>query len=173
MPATKTKYQIQKEKIITDVDKYIKWGREKGYIAREGDRIKYTAVGRSYDFSDPKEKVRLKTYFELIEKYKYPADRIEFEISASGQNKVYADIVVFSMGEERKPYIVIECKGERAKKEEIRKIIKQTADKARFLKASFAACVFKDGKIVIDMRKWDGINLKNAIINDIPVCYEK
>ena len=53
-------------------------GKEKKLITIRDGRITYEGMKekKTYQFTDPEEKVRARVYVELIEKYKYPAGRI-------------------------------------------------------------------------------------------------
>jgi len=163
-------YQQLEEKIISDSEEYLKLGRQKGYFVLDKGKIKYTAVGKSYNFSDPEEKTRMMFYFNLIEKYKYPADRIEFEVGVSDEilnkNKC-ADIVVFTNDEQRKPYIVVECKKDGISNLEFEQAVKRAIANVWNLGALFAVCVAGDKYRVI---KIDNLNDKTEI-DDIPICY--
>jgi len=167
---TKTNYPLQKEEIKIGAEECLKAGELKKYFILDKGRIKYTAVGKSYNFSDPEEKTRMMFYFDLIEKYKYPVDRIEFEVGASdeisGEDK-YADIVVFTNDEQRKPYIVIECKRDDISDNEFEEAVKQVISNTCNLGALFAVCVAGDKYRVVEI---DNENNKTEI-NDIPVCY--
>lgn len=104
-------YQPLKEKIASDLEYHLLLGEQRGYFVLDKGKIKYFAVGKNYNFSSPEEKVRMMYYFDLIEKYNYPADKIEFEIGMPDRTPDrYADIVVFTNDKKRKPYIVVECK---------------------------------------------------------------
>lgn len=160
-------YQSQKEKIVSNFKNYFSLGQKKGYFIFDKGKI-YLTVGRNYNFSNPEEKVRMMYYFDLIKKYKYPADRIEFEIGVSDKtpNK-YADIVVFTNDTQRKPYIAVECKGDDISDAEFEQAAKQAIANAWDLKALFAVCVAGNKYRVI---KTDKPN--NEIrISDIPVYY--
>lgn len=169
---TKTNYPLQKEEIKIGVEECLKIGELKKYFILDKGKIKYLAVGKSYNFSNPEEKVRMMFYFDLIEKYKYPADRIEFEVGMPGEalnkNK-YADIVVFTNDEQRKPFIVAKCERDDISDTEFEEAIKQVIANARNLKALFAVCVAGDKYRVV---KIDNGNNKTEI-DDIPVYYEE
>ena len=166
---TKTNYPLQNEKIKISAEECFKIGEQKGYFILDKDKIKYTAVGKSYNFSDPEEKTRMMFYFDLIEKYKYPADRIEFEVGMSGDEVAdkYADIVVFTNDEQRKPYIVAECKKDGISDTEFEQAVKQAIANAWNLGALFAVCVAGDKYRVVEI---DDLNNKTEIDN-LPICY--
>ncbi len=77
----KTIYKIQEEKINADFDKIFRIGVLKNYFSfsRDKSKVTYNVLGKSYNFRDPEEKIRIEYYFDLLEKYKYPITRIEFE----------------------------------------------------------------------------------------------
>ena len=145
-------YQLLKEKMVSDFEDYLSLGQKKGYFILDKGKIKYLAVGKSYNFSNPEEKVRMAYYFDLIEKYKYPADRIEFEIGMPDRTPDrYADIVVFTNDTQRKHYIVIECKKDGISDAEFEQATEQAIANARLLKAPFAICVAGNTRRVIKM----------------------
>ena len=165
---TKINYPLQNEKIKIGAEEYLELGGRKGYFVFDRGKIKYTAVGKSYNFSDPEEKTRMMFYFDLIEKYKYPADKIEFEVGVSSEvTSKYADIVVFTNDEQRKPYIVVECKKDGISDAEFEQAVKQAIASAWDLGALFAVCVAGDKYRVVEV---DGLNNKIEI-DDIPICY--
>ena len=163
-------YQLLKEKMVSDFEDYLSLGQKKGYFILDKGKIKYLAVGKSYNFSNPEEKVRMAYYFDLIEKYKYPADRIEFEIGMPDRTPDrYADIVIFTSDEKRNPYIIIECKKDGITDAEFEQATKQAIANARLLKAPFAICVAGNTRRVIKIDKSN-----NEIkVSDIPVYYEE
>ena len=166
----KTNYPLQKEKIKTNAEEYFKIGEQKGYFVLDKGKIKYTTVGKSYNFSDPEEKTRMMFYFNLIEKYKYPADRIEFEVGVSDEilNKdKCADIVVFTNDEQRKPYIVVECKKDGISNLEFEQAVKKAIANTWNTGALFAVCIAGDKYRVVEI---DDLNNK-VEIDDIPICY--
>jgi len=166
---TKTNYPLQKEEIRIGVEECLRVGKLKGYFVLDQGKIKYTAVGKSYNFSDPEEKTRMMFYFDLIEKYKYPVDRIEFEVGMSGDEAIdkYADIVVFTNDKQRKPYIVAECKKDGISDLEFEQAVKRVITNAWNLGALFAVCVSGNKCRVVEID-----NLNNKIeIDNIPICY--
>ena len=77
---------------------FLNIGKQKGYIERLNERttIHYIAPDKKYKSTDPEEEVRARYYVELIERYQYPEDKIDLEVSVPGRTPhVFADIVVF------------------------------------------------------------------------------
>jgi len=163
-------YKLPEEKTAVCLEDCVSLFEEKGYLVLDKGRIKYTAVGKSYNFSNPKEKIRMMFYYDLIEKYKYPVDKIEFEIGVpGGASNNFADIVVFSDDEKRTPYIVVECRGADISKTEFEQAELQAITNAKLLKAKLAVCVAGDKCNVTEI---DDLNYETKI-HDIPVCYGK
>lgn len=156
-------YQPLKEKMASNFEDYLSLGQKKGYFVFDKGKIKYSAAGKSYNFSSSEEKVRMMYYFDLIEKYNYPVDKIEFEV---GMPDGYADIVVFTNNKQRKPYIVAECKKDGISDAEFEQAVKQAIANARLLKASFAVCVACDKYRVMKIDRQNEIK-----IDDIPIYY--
>jgi len=101
-------YQQLEEKIISDFEEYLKLGQQKRYFILDKGKIKYLASGKKYNVSNPEEKVRSKYYYDLIEKYNYPAKRIDFEIEMPSRTpQFYADIVIYKDDDKKIPYIVV------------------------------------------------------------------
>jgi len=112
-------YKPKVEKMIVKPDEnLLVLGESKGYItiAKDQSRITYSATGKSYSFKDPEEAIRAQVYIELIERYKYPADRIDTEIEPPRREpKLPADIVVYEKTW-NKCFIVVEAKEEETEK---------------------------------------------------------
>jgi len=101
----KANYKPTEEKIISRQNEYLELGQNRGYFMLDSNKIKYSASGKKYNFSDPEEKVRAEYYFDLIEKYNYPTGRIELEIEMPDRTpERYADIVVYKDDEKKIPF---------------------------------------------------------------------
>jgi hypothetical protein len=75
----------------------------------------YPAIGkrRLIRPGEPEERVRLEQYNRLIENYGYPPELIDIEFPVlirEDEQPRYADIVVFTDREQKRPYIVVEVK---------------------------------------------------------------
>ncbi len=166
------KYKILKEKVISSSEEYLKLGQEKGYFVLDGNKIEYLPSNKKYNFSNPEEKVRVKYYFDLIEKYKYPAEKICFEVEMEDRTpNRFADIVVYNR--DNKPYIVIECKKDGISDAEFEQATKQVIANARVLKAPFAVVVAGNTKRAMETDRWNSKTQEKAIITDIPILYGK
>jgi type I restriction enzyme M protein len=86
----------------------LKDGERKGYfrLHNDGAKIEYLPSGHKENLNDPEEKVRAEYYFDLIEKYGYPAVRIGLEVEMPDRTpERYADLVIYNDDEQTKPYI--------------------------------------------------------------------
>ncbi len=77
----------------------------------KSERIIYTAVGVSERWTDPEEKVRAAFYADLIYIYGYKPEVIGVEVRVPDRTPHdAADLVVFTDGNRKTPYAVLECK---------------------------------------------------------------
>jgi type I restriction enzyme M protein len=78
----------------------------------------------------------------LLEKYHYPAKRVELETEMPARvPRFFADIVIYEDDAKKKPYIVVECKKDGISDAEFEQATKQAIGNARVLHAPFAICV--------------------------------
>jgi len=155
-------------------EEYITTGEQKGFILREGGKVKYQATGKSYNFSDPEEKVRASFYVELIQKYKYLEKRLDTEVVVPRRTPSdSADIVVYEDDEQKKPYIVVECKKDGISQSEINQSIEQAFGNANSLRAKYAIVVAGNVRIAFDVAGFNPRERDKNIISDIPIRYGK
>jgi len=155
-------------------EEYITTGEQKGYILRDGGKIKYQTTGKSYNFSDPEEKVRASFYIELIEKYKYLEKRLDTEVVVPRRTPSdSADIVVYEDDEQKKSYIVVECKKDGISQSEINQSIEQAFGNANSLRAKYAIVVAGNVRIAFDVAGFNPQERDKNIISDIPIRYGK
>ena len=168
----KTIYQTQKEEIKSEPDSYFKIGEEKGYFVRDGNKIKYTAMNKGYNFNDPEEKVRAEFYLDLLEKYQHPAKRIDLEVKTK-PDKDAADIVVYKDDNLKQPYLVVECKKDGITDAEYKQAIEQTFRYANYLRAEFAAVVAGNTRTIFDVAGFKAGERDKNVISDVPLHYGK
>lgn len=125
-------YKLKKEKFIINA-------KNKGYFILDGNKINYLDIGKK----------RAEFYFDLLEKYKYQMNIIEFDVDN-------VDIIIYTDASKKKAYIIIEFE----------KTVKQTIAKARKLKACYAVCIVKNIRKIIKIDN-------NSIISDLPIAYGK
>jgi len=156
------------------------------YSLKDGDRksyfrvsdgcakIEYLPSGHKENLNDPEEKVRAEYYYNLIEKYHYPATCIEFEVEMPDRTpERYADIVISEDNANKKPYIVVECKKDGISDAEFEQATKQAIANARVLKAPFAICVAGNTRRAMETERWSEKTPEKATITDIPISYGK
>ena len=92
--------------------KTIERGSLAGFIEidEKTERITYHCK-RDYTttFKNPEEKIRAAYLTELILDYKYPKNRIDFEIKTK-PDKDRIDIIIYSDEECKEPYLIVETK---------------------------------------------------------------
>ena len=158
------------------IEQILKDGEKKGhfFILHEGSKIQYQPSGHKENINDPEEKVRAEYYVDLIEKYHYPAQRIELETEMPDRTpERYADIVIYSDDAKTKPYIVVECKKDGISDAEFEQATKQAIANARVLHAPLAICVAGNTRRAMEVVEWNDKEPEKATITDIPISYGK
>lgn len=168
----------------TIVEKYsmlIAQGIEKGYILLEEfdeDKschkfIKYCAVSKRYKFTDPEELVRAETYIQLIEKYKYPINRIAFEVTVPRRTpNDWADLVVYKDDDKKDPYIVIECKQKEVSNAEFIQAIEQGFGNANSLRSPFLWVTSGVQNKCYNVKDYKPQERETNIIAAVPIDYQ-
>lgn len=157
-------------------EKILKDGEKKGYfrVLNDGAKIEYLPSGHKENLNDPEEKVRAEYYFDLLEKYHYPAKRIELETEMPARvPRFFADIVIYEDDAKKKPYIVVECKKDGISDAEFEQATKQAIGNARVLHAPFAICVAGNTRRAMETAEWNDKEPEKATITDIPISYGK
>lgn len=157
-------------------EKILKDGERKGYfrILNDGAKIEYLPSGHKENLNDPEEKVRAEYYFDLLEKYHYPAKRVELETEMPARvPRFFADIVIYEDDAKKKPYIVVECKKDGISDAEFEQATKQAIGNARVLHAPFAICVAGNTRRAMETAEWNDKEPEKATITDIPISYGK
>lgn len=157
-------------------EKILKDGEQKGYfrVLNDGAKIEYLPSGHKENLNDPEEKVRAEYYFDLLEKYHYPAKRVELETEMPARvPRFFADIVIYEDDAKKKPYIVVECKKDGISDAEFEQATKQAIGNARVLHAPFAICVAGNTRRAMETAEWNDKEPEKATITDIPISYGK
>jgi type I restriction enzyme M protein len=161
-------------KVADEIQSYISLGEKNKLLSIKDGRITYTKIGKSYNFRDPEETVRASFYVKLIEKYKYPENRIDLEVEVPRRKPSdFADIVIYEDDARKQPYIVAECKKEGISQSEINQAIEQVFGNANSLRAKFAIMVAGSVEIAFDVAGFDPQEREKNIISDIPIRYGK
>ncbi len=157
-------------------EKILKDGERKGYfrVLNDGAKIEYLPSEHKENLNDPEEKVRAEYYFDLLEKYHYPAKRVELETEMPARvPRFFADIVIYEDDAKKKPYIVVECKKDGISDAEFEQATKQAIGNARVLHARFAICVAGNTLRSMETAEWNDKEPEKATITDIPISYGK
>lgn len=151
----------------------IETGEKEGLFRIKENKIEYLYLKKSYKISDPEEHVRAAFYLELIQKYQYPKERIDLEVSVKGEKRPAADVVVYEDDEKKKPYIVVECKKDGISQAEIKQAIEEGIPNAHYLKSKYAIIVAGNVRVAFDIGNFPPQEREKNIIADIPVRYGK
>lgn len=160
----------------TFFEKNIERGVEKGILkySEDGKKIIYLKLGKNredkkYNIADPEEKVRASYFTELILDYGYSKNKIALELVVPKRTpKDLADIVVFADDENKKPYIVVECKKDGVSDAEFKQAVEQVFGNANSLKANMAIVVAGTTKEAFNVKDYKSLERVENIIADIP-----
>jgi type I restriction enzyme M protein len=161
---------------------------EEGWIARglrkelfsisaDGNRITYRCGHRGDTFSDnyqdPEETVRAGFFVELVERYQYRPELIDFEVEVPRREpKDKADLVIYQDDALKTVYCVVECKQHSASEAEIEQAVKQAGGNANNLRALYGMTVAGNVRVVFEAKQWDPKRpLESGIIADLPARY--
>lgn len=151
-------------------------GKEKSLVTIRDGRVTYegTKEKKSYQFTDPEEQVRARVYVELIEKYKYPVERIDTEVYPPSRAPPYpADVVVYEDDEHEKVFIVVETKATSAESE-IEKGKKEGLGNANLLGAKYLFVVCGEEEMAYDVKENPSLQtLESKRVPQIPIVYGK
>ncbi len=154
------------------IEEWIQLGIKRGLLEINENRIKYVIQNKEYNFSDPEEKVRASIYVELVEKYKYSPERIDFEVSVPGRNpNVYADIIVYSDHARSDNYIVVETKEENINSNDFAQAIEQGFGYANSLRAKYLLVTTFKEKRIYDIQNYPPNERDRNLIEDLPINY--
>ncbi len=155
---------------------WIKKGIDKHYleILENGTIINYVFRNKKFKFTDPEEIVRAALFVELIEKYKYEQEYINFEVVVPRRTPSdLADIVIFKDPENKEPYIVIECKKNGISEAEFNQAIEQCFGNCNSISGHFALIVSGNTRRAFEVKGYKPLERTDNIIADIPVHYGK
>lgn len=83
-------------------------------------------------FRNPEEPVRAACFCELVLKYKYPADQIQFEVLTK-PDKDRIDLVVYKDKKFKEPFVVVECKKDGISDAEFENAVEQAYRYAHYI----------------------------------------
>jgi type I restriction enzyme M protein len=128
---------------------------------------------KTYSFADPEEQVRAAAYVELIERYKYTADRLDTEVYPPQRHpKLPADIVVYQPSSD-KVFLVVETKAEETEKK-IEEARREGLGNATLLDAKYLWLVCGTEKLSYNVAGKPALaSIERHRVADIPVAYGK
>ena len=153
---------------------FLQIGEQKGYIKRldEGTRIHYIVPDKKYKFTDLEEKVRARYYVEVIERYQYPENRIDLEVTVPRRTPSdRADIVIFQDDAKTNPYIVIECKKDDVSELEFEQAIEQAFGNCNSLSGHYTGVISGNTRRFFNVKDFGSMERVQNVITDIPVQY--
>lgn len=180
--AKQVSYLPVEERIVSEPEEgWVELGRRKELISisADGNRITYRCGHRGGTFSDnyrdPEEKVRAEFFVELVERYQYRPECIDFEVETPRREpRDYADVVIYEDDAKTKRYCVVECKQDGINEAEIEQAVKQAGGNANNLGAKYGMMVAGNVRVVFDAKQWDPKHpLDSGIIGDLPRRYGK
>ena len=149
-------------------------GQQKGYIKllNGKTRIHYVVPDKEYKFTDPEEKVRARYYVELIERYQYPENRIDLEVTVPRRTPSdLADIVIFQDDAKVDPYIIIECKKDGISELEFEQAIEQAFGNCNSLLGHYTGVIAGNTRRFFNAKDFGARERDRNVIADIPVEY--
>jgi len=178
--AKQISYLPLEERIVAEPEEgWIERGLRKELfsISADGSRITYRCGHRNGTFSDnyqdPEEKVRAGFFVELVERYQYRPELIDFEVEVPRREpKDKADLVIYQDDALKTVYCVVECKQDSATEAEIEQAVKQAGGNANNLRALYGMTVAGNVRVVFDAKQWDPKRpLESGISADLPARY--
>jgi type I restriction enzyme M protein len=140
----------------------------------KNEKIHYIDANHSERWSDPEEKVRAEFWSELIYRYQYKPELIDFEVQVPRRiPNDYADLVIYRDAEHKDPYAVIECKKDDISDAEFRQAIEQACGNRASLGAAYGGVVAGTTRRFFDFIKHKAQERQKNIIADLPVRYDK
>lgn len=153
---------------------FLQIGERKGYIQilNEGTTIRYVAPNKRYRFTAPEEQVRARYYVELIERYQYPENAMDLEVTVPRRTPSdSADLVIFKDDDQLTPFIVVECKKDRISEAEFDQAIEQVFGNCNSLSGDYAAVVAGNTRRFFEVKGYQPLERVQNIIADVPVRY--
>jgi type I restriction enzyme M protein len=153
-------------------EKNIDRGREKGIIDYDNEHYTYYCKKKYIKLKSPEEIVRASYFCELVLDYRYPADKIDFEVLVPRRKpEDRADIVVHDNNDA--DYLVVECKKDGITDSEFKQAIEQAFGNANSLRAKYAVVVAGNTKTAFDIAGFKPSEREKNVISDIPEKYGK
>jgi len=152
-------------------------GKDQGLLTLSDDESKITYHGSrdfTTSFRNPEEKVRGAYFVELVSHYRYPREKIAFEVEVPRRTPSdWADIVVFEDDELKAPYLVVECKRDGVSDAEFDQAVEQAFGNANSLRAKYAVVVAGTTRRHFYVAGYGPSERGKNIVSDIAVKYGK
>ena len=143
-------------------------------IVGEGrnERIHYIDADRSERWSDPEEKVRAEFWAELIYKYEYTPERMDFEVTVPDRTPSRsADLVIYHDDELKSPYFVFECKRSDLSDAAFDQSIEQAVGNRNLLGADYCGAIAGYTRRLLRFDKFPPGERDRNRLSDIPIRY--
>ena len=139
----------------------------------DNTRIFYNVkTKKNYNYKDPEEKIRAYVFIKLVSDYGYNAEDIDFEVTVPRRTpEDLADIVVYKKGNDKQPYLVVECKKDGISDSQFEQAIEQVFGNANSLRAKYAWVVAGNTNTAFDIDNFDSMEREKNVISQIPVSY--
>ena len=156
---------------ITYLDRAIADGHAEIVEGRNA-RIHYIAADHSERWSGPEEKVRAEFWAELIFKYEYLPEQIDFEVTVPDRTPSrFADLVIYRDNELKSPYFVFECKRPDLFDAAFEQAIEQAVASRNLLGAVYCGVVAGYTRRLLRFDKFPPGERERNRLSDIPVRY--
>ncbi len=156
-------------------ERTVERGVKAGFIEIDYDNERVTYFCKqdfNTSYKNPEEKIRAAYLTELVLDYKYPKNRIDFEVKTK-PDKDRIDIIVYEDDECKSPYLIIETKKDGISDNEFQEAIEQAFRYANYKRAPYAIVVAGITRTAFDTLGFKADERQKNVISDIPVKYGK
>ena len=147
-------------------------------VSADGSHVTYPQCGNeggiySEIYTDPEAQVRTALFVELVEKYKYPSERIWVEKHVSDRRPDYpADLIVYEDAELKQPYILVETKKKDVSETEFNRAIEQGFENANLIGGvKFVVVDCGTRRMVFDYANHPPGERRKNVVREMPVAY--
>ena len=138
----------------------------------KSERVRYIAADHSERWADPEEKIRAEFWAELIYKYEYSPDRMQFEMKVPRRTpNDFADLVIYEDDALKSPYFVFECKRADISDAEFSQSIEQACGNRASLGAQYSGAVAGLTRRLLRFDKFPAGERDKNHLTDIPKRY--
>ena len=168
---------MSQETQLSNNELLLEEGVKKKYISFNEDKTRITyhiKEEKNYKYTDPEEQVRAIAVLRLIMHYQYDPKDIALEVIVPRRTpKDLADIMVYNKGNDKSPYLCVECKKDGISDSEFSQAIEQVFGNANSTNSKYAWVIAGNTESVFDVEKFDSMEREANVIADIPVNYSK